>query len=129
MSYYKIYSSGANVGNIGGSYLTGLINTNFGWKYNFYVNGVLALFVAFLWCFMAYDTPEQNPRMSENELMYISNNIIHNDDNSVVSKFPPCWAMVKSIKVWALVRFAVISLCLKRRFKEFFCLLDCGVVL
>ena len=81
-----------------------MINSHLGWKYNFYINGALALLVAFLWCFVAYDCPHDNPRVSQDELIYISNNIIHNESNSVVSKLPPCWAMMKSIKVWALVR-------------------------
>ena len=95
---------GSNIGNIAGSYLTGIINRDLGWEYNFYVNGIFALLVALIWCFVASNTPQENPLVSENELNYISQNIVQNDVGSEPNKIPPFWDMIKSRKVWALVR-------------------------
>ena len=92
------------MGNIAGSYLTGVINSYLGWQYSFYINGCLAILVAIVWHFVAYNTPEENPKVSQDELEHISANIIQNEDDSKVSKIPPIWAIIKSIKVWALVR-------------------------
>ena len=52
----SIWSSftGSNMGNIAGSYLTGVINSNLGWQYNFYINGSLAILVAIAWHFVIY---------------------------------------------------------------------------
>lgn len=63
--------------------------------------------MAFVCGFVIYDTPQENPRVSKDELIYISTNIIQDEDGSIVSKFPPFWAMMKSIKVWAMVRLNI----------------------
>lgn len=44
---------------------------NFGWPFIFYVTGGFGLLVAFIAYFVAYDWPEDHPRISERELVYI----------------------------------------------------------
>ena len=84
--------------------MTGIINSYLGWEYNFYINGAVAVVFAIVCFLVVHDTPEENPRVSKEELEYIFENIIQNEEGSVVQKFPPYWSMIKSVKVWALVR-------------------------
>lgn len=81
--------------------------TYLGWESNFYLNGIVTLSFGAIWCFLVFDTPEENSQVATEELIYISSNIIQNEDNDAfksVKKFPPYFAILKSIKVWALVR-------------------------
>ena len=88
--------------------MTGAINDHLGWEYNFYINGGIAIMMAFVWIVLVHNNPQENSRVSNEELIFISENIIQNEEGCEVRKVPPYWAMVKSIKVWALVRFKIM---------------------
>ena len=90
--------------------MTGIINSYLGWEYNFYINGAVAVVFAIVCFLVVHDTPEENPRVTNEELKYIFENIIQNEEGSVVQKFPPYWSMIKSVKVWALVRSKLCKL-------------------
>ena len=84
--------------------MTGAINDHLGWEYSFYINGCVVILMTIVWSSLVHDTPQENSRISHEELIYISENIIQNEEGCEVSRIPPYSAMVKSIKVWALVR-------------------------
>ena len=81
--------------------MAGVISTYMGWRYNFYIVGCFALLLTLLWMISVYDTPEECPRISEKEVLYIHNNTIKEKDEEMVPKIPPYFAMAKSVKVWA----------------------------
>ena len=108
----SIVTIGANIGSILGSWLSGIINDHIGWQGNFYMNGILALSFGVMWCFLVFDDPGENSKMDTRELIYISSNIIRNEDKVAVKKFPPYIDIFKSVKVWALMRATTLLLCL-----------------
>ena len=100
----RYFISGYNIGFIVGPILAGVINEYLGWKWNFYINGCVALAITILWIFLIKDTPQENIWISPEELQFISNNIIVEEVDSTVPKFPPFKKVFLSMKVWALVR-------------------------
>ena len=94
---------GYYVGCIAGPSLAGVINTKMGWKYCFYINGLLALAITMLWLFCVTDTPQECKAISSDELQFISGNIESTNGDEMVPKIPPYYAMAKSMKVWAVV--------------------------
>ena len=97
--------TGCNIGSILGSWSSGVINVYLGWQANFYINAAIALFFGLMWCFFVSDKPEQNSRVGTEELIFISSNIIQNEDESSVKQIPPFLSIFRSIKVWALVSY------------------------
>ena len=105
MLHFKCWNLvGHNFGSIIGPALGGAINTYLGWKWNFYINGCLALTITVFWIVLIFDTPHESTRISAEELEYICSNIIVEKTNDeMVPKIPPYMDMIKSIKVWAVV--------------------------
>lgn len=66
-----VVTSGGSLGNLISLPLAGvLVSSSFlgGWPSVFYILGSLCLIVSVLWYFMIYDTPEEHPRLSPEEL-------------------------------------------------------------
>ena len=99
-----IVIKGYNFGFIIGPPLAGIVNTYLGWKWNFYINGGLALAVTVLWVVLICETPQESKRISSEELDYIiTNTIVGKMEGEVLPKVPPYLDIIMSIKVWALV--------------------------
>ncbi|CAH1406089.1 unnamed protein product [Nezara viridula] len=87
---------------IGLSYpLCGFIIAHYGWRVVFYVTGSLGLSWCILWWFLAFDTPQEHPRITKQELAYIqkcTRNIAV--DSKSVSV--PYWSILTSLPAWAI---------------------------
>ena len=79
---------GYYVGCIAGPSLAGVINTKIGWKYCFYINGLLAMVITILWLFCVTDTPQECKALSSDELQFISGNIESTNGGDRILTFP-----------------------------------------
>ncbi|KPU79144.1 uncharacterized protein Dana_GF26894, isoform B [Drosophila ananassae] len=97
MSSFQGFSIG-----IGLTYpLCGFILSEFGWPYIFYTTGSLGLGWCILWYFLAYNTPREHPRITNDELNYIEQNVSKEINKSVKLKIP--WLKIfGSIPAWAI---------------------------
>ena len=55
--------------------LCGAIINSFGWKTAYYVTSALMLIFYLLWVYLAYDTPEMHPTITQEEKNYIKEQI------------------------------------------------------
>ena len=70
--------------------ISGILAANYGWECSFYVWGVCALVWFIFWASFVYDTPNEHPRILEEEKNYINCNVRKSYNNSSnVEKFPP----------------------------------------
>ncbi|XP_055383878.1 sialin [Condylostylus longicornis] len=97
MSSFQGFSIG-----IGLTYpLCGFIIKNFGWRYVFYTTGTIGCLWCVMWYFLAFNTPEEHPRITKSELNYISKNINNEIKNSHGMKVP--WINIfKSLSAWSI---------------------------
>ncbi|XP_030562582.1 vesicular glutamate transporter 3 isoform X1 [Drosophila novamexicana] len=97
MSSFQGFSIG-----IGLTYpLCGFIITNFGWQLVFYTTGALGIGWCVLWYNLAYNTPQEHPRITKEELNYIELNIGEDVRNAYTVKVP--WGQIfRSLPVWAI---------------------------
>ena len=113
--------------------MAGVIITYLGWQSNFYITGCLSLLVALLWIVLVFDTPKECPRISAEELKFIFDNTIQDEDEMEQEKnlVPPYFAMLKSVKAWAGVssnlKFEGISTNVKMLLMKFCRLYQCSV--
>lgn len=63
----------------------GYIGEYYHWKYIFHLTSVCGLIWAILWYFLIYDTPEEHPTITKNEVEYISNSLKNSEENDKVS--------------------------------------------
>ncbi|XP_014270922.1 sialin isoform X1 [Halyomorpha halys] len=87
---------------IGLSYpICGFIIAHYGWRVVFYVTGSLGLSWCILWWFLAFDTPQEHPRITKQELAYIQKctRNIAVDSKSVTV---PYWSILTSLPAWAI---------------------------
>ncbi|MBC3786004.1 MFS transporter [Spirosoma utsteinense] len=73
-----LFNAGANVGIILTALAVPYLIIQFGWRSSFLVTGVLGFGLLLLWWF-TYSKPEQNPKLSPDELAYI-----RSDDETIV---------------------------------------------
>ncbi|XP_017855056.1 vesicular glutamate transporter 1 isoform X2 [Drosophila busckii] len=97
MSSFQGFSIG-----IGLTYpLCGFIITSLGWQLVFYTTGLLGVGWCILWYLLAFNTPQEHPRITQAELNYIQLNVGEEVLRSVSIKVP--WAHIfKSLPVWAI---------------------------
>ncbi|KRG03889.1 vesicular glutamate transporter 1 [Drosophila mojavensis] len=97
MSSFQGFSIG-----IGLTYpLCGFIITTFGWPLVFYTTGLLGIGWCSLWYILAFDTPQEHPRINAEELHYIERNIGEDVRKSYSIKVP--WGHIfRSLPVWAI---------------------------
>ncbi|XKL68956.1 hypothetical protein PGB90_006725 [Kerria lacca] len=68
-----------------GSMVFGYIGEYYHWKYIFHLTSVCGLIWAILWYFLIYDTPEEHPTITKNEVEYISNSLKNSEENDKVT--------------------------------------------
>ncbi|XP_050560947.1 putative inorganic phosphate cotransporter [Spodoptera frugiperda] len=99
-----IVFGGAQIGNIAGSYFSGLIMHNGSWENVFYMFGGLGLAWFALWSVLCYSTPNTHPFISDAEKKFLNQNVdalIH----TYSKKLDPIpWkALLRSVPLWALI--------------------------
>ncbi|XP_075157186.1 major Facilitator Superfamily Transporter 17 [Haematobia irritans] len=81
--------------------LGGFIIKRFGWQYVFYTTGSLGMLWCFFWFLLAYNTPQEHPRITKEELEYIEINISSEVKKSLGKKVP--WKdIITSKPAWAI---------------------------
>lgn len=98
---------GAQIGNILGSYVSGLIMADGGlWDNVFYLFGCTGILWFILWSLLCYSTPHSHPYISEKELKFLEENV--DGDGKTGRRDPTPWkAILRSWPVWALLWAAV----------------------
>ncbi|XP_076468990.1 sialin-like [Babylonia areolata] len=72
-----------------------------GWPFVFYFYGCQNLMLAALWCYLARDSPEAHPAVTDGELSYI---LAHRSGlRSAVKASPPWLSILTSGAVWAIL--------------------------
>ncbi|XP_077984286.1 sialin-like [Glandiceps talaboti] len=96
----SIGPSGCNAGTIFVSVVSGVMAANIGWDSVFYMTGTLGLTWVIGWIFLAYDSPEKHPRISDSEKNYIIEEIGPSSED----KDPkvPWMNIFTSIQIWGL---------------------------
>lgn len=59
-----------------------------GWRYVFYVGGILSILWSLIWYFAVHDNPEEHPRISKSELTLIKESIGDKVSKESVSRLP-----------------------------------------
>lgn len=97
MSSFQGFSIG-----IGLTYpLCGFIIAHWGWRHVFYTTGTIGVAWCILWYLLAFNTPEQHPRITATELLYIETNIDKEIKDGVGMKVP--WLKIfTSLPVWSI---------------------------
>ncbi|XP_055642163.1 sialin [Toxorhynchites rutilus septentrionalis] len=97
MSSFQGFSIG-----IGLTYpLCGFIIAYFGWRLVFYTTGTIGMIWCVFWYLLAYNTPQEHPRITSEELEYIELNVSEDIKNGQGMKVP--WKKIfTSVPVWAI---------------------------
>ncbi|KAG6442390.1 hypothetical protein O3G_MSEX002284 [Manduca sexta] len=93
---------GAQIGNIAGTYLSGLVIKETGeWESVFYLFGAVGIFWFILWSLLCYNDPESHPYISDKEKKYLEE-ALGRHRTSQPSSIP--WKPIfMSVPLWALV--------------------------
>uniref|UniRef100_A0A182NCU2 Major facilitator superfamily (MFS) profile domain-containing protein n=1 Tax=Anopheles dirus TaxID=7168 RepID=A0A182NCU2_9DIPT len=97
MSSFQGFSIG-----IGLTYpLCGFIIAHFGWRQVFYTTGTIGMVWCVFWYLLAYNTPQEHPRITPEELEYIELNVSEDIKNGQGMRVP--WRRIfTSMPVWAI---------------------------
>lgn len=97
MSSFQGFSIG-----IGLTYpLCGFIIAYFGWRLVFYTTGTIGMIWCLFWYLLAFNTPQEHPRITAEELEYIELNVSEDIKNGQGMKVP--WRKIfTSMPVWAI---------------------------
>lgn len=97
MSSFQGFSVG-----IGLTYpICGFIIKNFGWRYVFYTSGTIGMLWCVIWYALAFNTPDEHPRISCNEFDYIQRNI-DDDIRSAQGMHVPWGSIFRSLPAWSI---------------------------
>ncbi|GAA49258.1 sialin [Clonorchis sinensis] len=100
--------AGMQIGNAVALSMTGAFcQTSVGWPLVFYFYGACSLAYCILWLLFVYDTPSENPRVSNKErefLMAVCGNAGRNQERAPSI---PVLKMVKSLPLWAFLLFVI----------------------
>ena len=88
--------------------LSGFLAEKYGWVWDFYSLAIVGAIFCILWTFLIFDSPDDHPRISEEEKSYISKDM-GEAKTSVNLPVPPYKMIATSIPVWALVWTFVCS--------------------
>lgn len=92
---------GAQIGNIAGTYLSGLVMRHGDWESVFYLFGGLGILWFILWTVLCYNDPASHPYISDKEKKYLEE-ALGSGRSSLPSAIP--WkAIFCSVPLWALV--------------------------
>lgn len=100
----SIVQSGSDVGAVVAMMASGVLaDSTFlgGWPSIFYVFGLAGIIWFVFWCFLAYDTPSQHPRISPEELDFIISN--QGDEQAQLKRKVPWTKVLLSMGVWSSV--------------------------
>lgn len=97
MSSFQGFSIG-----IGLTYpLCGFIIEHWGWRPVFYTTGSIGMLWCLMWYLLAFNTPDEHPRISRNEYNYIERNIDNNIKDGQGMRVP--WKSIfKSLPCWSI---------------------------
>ncbi|CAH0397954.1 unnamed protein product [Chilo suppressalis] len=99
-----IVFGGAQIGNIAGSYFSGLIMHNGSWEDVFYMFGGLGLLWFALWTVLCYSTPNTHPYISDSEKKFLNENVDSLKSLNENKLEPIPWkALLRSVPLWALI--------------------------
>ncbi|KAF5270540.1 hypothetical protein FQR65_LT05438 [Abscondita terminalis] len=90
---------GSQIGMMLAFLMSGFLTSKFGWPSVFYSMGVLGFLSSLLWYLLIHDKPEDHPRISKQELLYIQQNR-EQCSNSI--KVIPWTSIFTSTPVWVL---------------------------
>ncbi|XP_014246638.1 sialin isoform X2 [Cimex lectularius] len=81
--------------------ICGFIIAHYGWRPVFYTTGSLGLLWCVFWWFLAFDTPQEHPRISKQELAYIQKCTATTIAENKITKVP--WiSILTSLPAWAI---------------------------
>lgn len=97
MSSFQGFSIG-----IGLTYpLCGFLISNWGWRIVFYTTGSIGMAWCIMWYFLAFNTPDEHPRISQHEYNYIKQNIDQDVQQGLGMRVP--WMSIfKSLPAWSI---------------------------
>uniref|UniRef100_A0A336JZS7 CSON009539 protein n=1 Tax=Culicoides sonorensis TaxID=179676 RepID=A0A336JZS7_CULSO len=97
MSSFQGFSIG-----IGLTYpICGFIIAHFGWRYVFYFTGGVGMIWCVIWYFLAFNSPAEHPRISEQEREYIDLNVSNDIKDGQGMKVP--WKSIfTSLPAWSI---------------------------
>ncbi|OWR51221.1 sodium-dependent phosphate transporter [Danaus plexippus plexippus] len=99
-----IVFGGAQIGNIAGSYFSGLIIHAGSWENVFYMFGGFGLAWFAIWSVLCYSTPNTHPFISDKEKKFLNENVqalIHSE-KQILDPVP--WkALLRSVPLWSLI--------------------------
>ncbi|CAL4162241.1 unnamed protein product [Meganyctiphanes norvegica] len=82
--------------------LCGVIIDAVGWEWAFYAPGIVSVMWVVMWALLMYDTPQQHPRISQAELMYITDKLTQQSGRGTKPARIP-WKKIMSCKgLWAM---------------------------
>ncbi|XP_063243532.1 sialin-like [Bacillus rossius redtenbacheri] len=98
---FAITMSAVSVGSITCGFLIGNLLQSLGWRFVFYLWASLVAAWILPWMFLVYDSPQNHPNISKEELKYITENT-GGDKSQAVKKLP--WKQIlTSPPVWAYI--------------------------
>ncbi|XP_059045429.1 putative inorganic phosphate cotransporter [Achroia grisella] len=99
-----IVFGGAQIGNIAGSYFSGLVMHNGSWEDVFYLFGGIGLIWFVLWTMLCYSTPNTHPFISDSEKQFLNENVDALKHTKAQKMDPTPWkALLRSVPLWALI--------------------------
>ena len=98
--------AGAQAGTVVCLPICGLLADHVGWESIFYVWGAAGCVWFILWCFLVFSSPDQHPRISDDEKEYIISNIYEKGTDSQLDgklPIPPYKKIFTSIPILATI--------------------------
>ena len=85
--------------------LSGILADAFGWEWVFYFFAIASMIFCILWVFLVFSTPNDHPRISEEEKHYIQVSLGSSKNLGSERKLPqpPFKVIAKSVPFWAQV--------------------------
>lgn len=100
----SIVFGGAQIGNIFGSYLSGVIMHEGSWENVFYLFGGLGMAWFAVWTILCYSTPNTHPFISDKERKFLNQNVDALKTSNIQKLDPIPWkALLRSVPLWALI--------------------------
>ncbi|XP_061713312.1 putative inorganic phosphate cotransporter [Cydia pomonella] len=100
----SIVFGGAQIGNIAGTFFSGLVLSDGVWDNVFYLFGGFGLVWFALWTVLCYSTPNTHPYISDKEKKYLNENVASLISTAEHELDPVPWkALLRSVPLWALI--------------------------
>jgi sugar phosphate permease len=92
--------AGINIGNFTANFASGYISVHFGWRWIFYVFGIVAIVWSIIWFFVARQSPEQDKWIKQAEKDFIMESL--KEENGQEKLKTPWKAIAKSVPCYAI---------------------------